>query len=654
MRPILRTPVLRIPALRSPALRTDGSFVTKGWLVRALRRHSFAVRLAGCFLNVAITTAFVLMVPEANRLVWVSNGVWLAYLLLAPRARWNWYLAAGAAGQAAASLIVGSHWLAATLLTLLNLGEVLLAALLLRKRSAVLPRFTHRDYLVRFIAFAVLVSPLIVSALYAIASHFLWRTSVGTIFIQWVLADGLGMGVTAPACVAILRTSVRENLSSLRYWPYLALLGALSALAFAQNAVPLSFLVYPLLVLILLRMGLAWAALGTLYTAGVSTWFLMHGRGPFFAQLHFLPALGPGIALQLFVASVMFILYSVTVVLESRQAAEKQLRQIVSIHKMVTENSRDIILLTDFEGGPQYISPAIETVTGWSPEEAMHRRFSDVMIPEDVPRMAEMICAAREGSDTASFEYRLRKRDGGFVWVEGAMRAIRDNRSGMRTGVLQIIRDITRRKGIEEELGNAYRTVAEMALTDALTGLANRRRFDQCIQAEWRRGLRDQNPLSLLIIDADHFKAYNDSYGHLRGDGCLKQIAEAAQDIVARPGDLVARFGGEEFGVILPNTANHGALQLAADICSIMRSRQLPHADSPAGVVTVSIGCATLVPQFGHHADELVEQADQALYRAKRSGRNRACNYNEDPVSGSRFPPGPREDWPVAANSLRH
>jgi diguanylate cyclase (GGDEF)-like protein len=145
--------------------------------------------------------------------------------------------------------------------------------------------------------------------------------------------------------------------------------------------------------------------------------------------------------------------------------------------------------------------------------------------------------------------------------------------------------------------------------------------------------LRDRNPLSLLIIDADHFKAYNDSYGHLRGDGCLKQIAEAAQDIVARPGDLVARYGGEEFAVVLPNTANHGALQLAKDICAIMQSRQLPHAGNPTGVVTVSIGCATLVPQFGQQAVALIDQADQALYQAKRSGRNRACSYNEVPVS---------------------
>jgi len=115
-----------------------------------------------------------------------------------------------------------------------------------------------------------------------------------------------------------------------------------------------------------------------------------------------------------------------------------------------------------------------------------------------------------------------------------------------------------------------------MAITDALTGLANRRRFDQCLTIEWRRGMRERKPLSLLLIDADVFKAYNDAYGHLRGDNCLKQIAEAIQDVVLRPGDLVARFGGEEFAVILPHTAAPGAFQLAQDICAMVCDRQLP------------------------------------------------------------------------------
>jgi diguanylate cyclase (GGDEF)-like protein len=127
------------------------------------------------------------------------------------------------------------------------------------------------------------------------------------------------------------------------------------------------------------------------------------------------------------------------------------------------------------------------------------------------------------------------------------------------------------------------------------------------------------------MMDADKFKVYNDTYGHPRGDSCLKQIAEAAMDVVARPGDLVARIGGEEFAVVLPNTGADGALRVAQDICDAMRSRKLEHTGNPFGIVTVSIGCATMVPSFGQHGQSLVELADQALYMAKNTGRNRVC-----------------------------
>jgi diguanylate cyclase (GGDEF)-like protein len=130
------------------------------------------------------------------------------------------------------------------------------------------------------------------------------------------------------------------------------------------------------------------------------------------------------------------------------------------------------------------------------------------------------------------------------------------------------------------------------------------------------------------MLDVDFFKAYNDSYGHQRGDSCLKQIAESCMDVVSRPGDLVARFGGEEFVVIMPNTSSEGAMQVAGEICEAVRSRRLPHNGSPLGIVTISIGCATLVPAFGKHAPDLIAMSDQALYAAKHNGRDQMCLGN--------------------------
>jgi diguanylate cyclase (GGDEF)-like protein len=162
-----------------------------------------------------------------------------------------------------------------------------------------------------------------------------------------------------------------------------------------------------------------------------------------------------------------------------------------------------------------------------------------------------------------------------------------------------------------------------LVVVDALTGIANRRRFDDSLTTEWRRALREGSKLSLLLIDADHFKRYNDTYGHVRGDSCLKQIAEAALDVVLRPGDLVARYGGEEFAVVLPGTDEIGAKAVAEDICQAVRNRRLPHEGNAPGIVTVSIGCATIIPQRGKTSQDLIESADQALYRAKGRGRNR-------------------------------
>jgi diguanylate cyclase (GGDEF)-like protein len=163
-----------------------------------------------------------------------------------------------------------------------------------------------------------------------------------------------------------------------------------------------------------------------------------------------------------------------------------------------------------------------------------------------------------------------------------------------------------------------------LTATDSLTGVANRRRFDEALDHEWRRAARIRAPLACIMIDIDHFKAYNDRYGHLQGDACLRQIAHALVSTVRRAGDIVARYGGEEFSVVLPGTAHQGAVRVAEQLRAGIEALQLPNDASTTGPhVTISVGVATIVPQQGISPQTIVAGADRALYQAKRAGRNR-------------------------------
>ncbi|EUB75551.1 response regulator receiver modulated diguanylate cyclase [Pseudomonas sp. GM41(2012)] len=179
-----------------------------------------------------------------------------------------------------------------------------------------------------------------------------------------------------------------------------------------------------------------------------------------------------------------------------------------------------------------------------------------------------------------------------------------------------------------------------MALMDGLTGVANRRKFDEDLLADWRQCFREQKPLSLILVDVDYFKRYNDRYGHLAGDGCLKSVAQALSETVRRPYDLVARYGGEEFACILPNTDLRGAVELAEKMQRNIRSLGIEHSASDVDrVVTISLGVATLVPTAVLEFQALIVAADKQLYEAKKTGRARVCSsfIDECPIESGRL-----------------
>lgn len=187
-------------------------------------------------------------------------------------------------------------------------------------------------------------------------------------------------------------------------------------------------------------------------------------------------------------------------------------------------------------------------------------------------------------------------------------------------------------------LSSHTRKLSEMTNEDPLTGIANRRRFDQVLAHEWRRSSRQGTPLALILVDIDHFKAFNDSLGHTAGDECLRRVAQALEEGAGRASDLVARYGGEEFAIVLSETDADGARQVAERMMERIAALEAAHPDSPFGILTVSIGIASVLPDRRLAPQSLVERADSALYSAKANGRNGLALYEPDDFDDTSAP----------------
>jgi diguanylate cyclase (GGDEF)-like protein/PAS domain S-box-containing protein len=590
----------------------------------------FTLHLLSCFVLVILASIFVELFKQ-NRgtedLIWTANGLLLAYLLMTTRRHMPAYLFTGFIAIFFSCLLIHQPWRMSLLYAVMNTTEVLIAALLLHRQDKELPRFTEPSYLFRFIGIAVLAAPITAELIFAFINWSWTHDSLLSDFLNWFGADSLGIAVITPTCVAISQADFQDP----QWWRqcrfYLTLTAIVTTIAFCQDAIPFVLLIYPLIVVVALRVDLSCAALSMLLSTVTAICFTVHGMGPFAPS-------GPndvveaGVFLQLHVAVGIFILYSVSVVQNRQKNTERQLQEAVTFYKLVTENSRDLIILTDLYGHRFYVSGGRGNMGGWTREELIRQNGLSLVHPDDLAQVTALMKKLYSSMGSAILEFRARQRDGSYAWVETNLCIVRDPASNVPTGILDIVRDISERKQAEEKLQEAYNTVEAQAVTDGLTGLANRRQFDQYLASEWQRAMRNGLPVSLLMIDADHFKRYNDTYGHVNGDQCLRQIAAVCQDAVTRPGDLVARFGGEEFAIILPNTDNKGVLQVARQVCQALRDRKLPHRANLPGVVTISVGCATAIPKAEMHASQLIEIADQALYQAKHKGRNQVCNGN--------------------------
>lgn len=293
--------------------------------------------------------------------------------------------------------------------------------------------------------------------------------------------------------------------------------------------------------------------------------------------------------------------------------------------RILADNSADVIFQFGMDLKARYISPSAEQLFGLSPAEIKALNgtagTSELIHAEDRPGAAAALKRHIAGEfEEMKMDFRIVHRDGRLIWVESNCRLVRDPATGAPSDLVLTLRDISLKKQIEAEL-------AELARTDGLTGVANRRAFDDMLAREWGRAVRDAGALSLLMVDVDHFKSFNDHNGHQVGDDCLRAVANALVGTVKRPGDLVARYGGEEFALILPGTDQKGALRLAEIARAAIEGLRLPNpGNATCAWVTASIGVATAVATSGgtiRMPEGLLQAADLALYKAKAAGRNR-------------------------------
>lgn len=288
---------------------------------------------------------------------------------------------------------------------------------------------------------------------------------------------------------------------------------------------------------------------------------------------------------------------------------------IVRNYRLLAEFTGDVIALVT-DGLIEEVSPSVQGLLGWEAGELAGTPCRDLLVGGH----ATMLDAALALGMNQPFQARALRADGTDVWVE--ITIVRPP-PGAPT-IVVALRDISARKAAELQLQQASRELETLAHTDALTGAANRRSFDASLETEWRRAQRDGRPLALLLFDLDNFKQLNDRHGHPAGDEVLRRLAVQLRAHARRPGDVHARFGGEEFALILPATGADAALGIGD---SVRRGLGASFDDRPELAATASVGIA-VAPQDADSPAALLLHADQALYRAKALGRDRCVKWD--------------------------
>lgn len=305
---------------------------------------------------------------------------------------------------------------------------------------------------------------------------------------------------------------------------------------------------------------------------------------------------------------------------------ERQMEPDSAVYQTLLESTRAIPWKIDWASKRfTYLGPQIEHLLGWSRESwATVDDWAERMHPDDRERVVNYCVSQSLNGVDHEADYRARRSDGSYVWIRDVVHVVR--RQGEVEALIGFMFDISERKRSEQELHQLRDKLEALSLCDGLTGIANRRMLDRALTREWANAIRTGRPISVILADIDFFKQYNDQYGHLAGDECLKKVAALLGQCAARPHDVVARYGGEEFVLVLPNTDINAAREVAERCHQSVLEARMPHEGSVTGPwVSLSIGITSMTPEDGAPIAPFLDAVDKAMYRAKQAGRNRVA-----------------------------
>jgi diguanylate cyclase (GGDEF)-like protein/PAS domain S-box-containing protein len=295
-----------------------------------------------------------------------------------------------------------------------------------------------------------------------------------------------------------------------------------------------------------------------------------------------------------------------------------------AVYKTLLESTKAIPWKIDWSTMKfAYVGPQIESLLGWSPSSWVNvEDWANRMHPDDRERVVNFCVAQSKAGTDHEADYRALTKAGDYVWIRDVVHVVRTV-DGAVESLVGFMFDISEQKKTEEKLISLQQELEALSFKDGLTGVANRRMFDTTLKVEWADAQRNQRPLSLIMFDIDCFKQYNDHYGHIQGDECLKRVAHILDSAAGRARDFLARFGGEEFVLILPETDAESARKVAERCRNTIYKEKIPNEKSQVSqILTMSLGVGTITPTPEDELIGFIEAVDKRLYQAKQKGRD--------------------------------